>query len=221
MLDPVLRALDRPAARSCGGVARTPRRLGERSRPSPVLAVGLSDRSACWPTGTTAQALATILAQSAVRRARWRGGPDNRTPTAFGGYLDIVLRHGLLCGRAAGSCPGRARQCDLGGAAPGLLRLHLRVLPGAGGDGRDRGEPDDGERGTKSFFYAAGLIEGTETILAFVLFCLFPSLFSWLAGILRSSAYGQRPAGWWQAGGRNQNPAFDPVVSANVSIINS
>ena len=38
----------------------------------------------------------------------------------------------------------------------------------------ERGEADDGARGRKSFFYAAGIIEGTETILAFVLFCLFP-----------------------------------------------
>ena len=44
-----------------------------------------------------------------------------------------------------------------------------------------RGEPDDGERGRKSFFYSAGLIEGTETIVVFVLFCLFPAFFPWLA----------------------------------------
>jgi phosphatidylglycerophosphate synthase len=45
-----------------------------------------------------------------------------------------------------------------------------------------RGEPDDGARGRKSFFHAAGIVEGTETIVAFVLFCLFPEAFSWLAG---------------------------------------
>ena len=46
-----------------------------------------------------------------------------------------------------------------------------------------RGEADDGARGRKSFFYAAGIIEGTETIAAFVLFCLLPSHFALLAGI--------------------------------------
>ena len=46
-----------------------------------------------------------------------------------------------------------------------------------------RGETDDGRRGRKSFFYAAGLIEGTETIVAFVLFCVFPEAFPWLAGL--------------------------------------
>ena len=30
---------------------------------------------------------------------------------------------------------------------------------------------------------AAGIVEGTETIIAFVLFCLFPSEFPWLAGV--------------------------------------
>ena len=46
-----------------------------------------------------------------------------------------------------------------------------------------RGGPDDGARGPKSFFHAAGIVEGTETIVAFVLFCLFPAAFPWLAGI--------------------------------------
>lgn len=45
-----------------------------------------------------------------------------------------------------------------------------------------RGELDTGTRGRKSFFHAAGIMEGTETILAFVLFCLFPGVFPWLAG---------------------------------------
>ncbi|MBZ9560074.1 MULTISPECIES: CDP-alcohol phosphatidyltransferase family protein [unclassified Modicisalibacter] len=34
----------------------------------------------------------------------------------------------------------------------------------------------------KAFFYLDGLTEGTETILAFVAFCLWPGQFVWLAG---------------------------------------
>jgi hypothetical protein len=49
-----------------------------------------------------------------------------------------------------------------------------------------RSETDDGARGRKSFFHAAGIVEGTETIIAFILFCLFPSAFPWLAGIFAS-----------------------------------
>lgn len=35
--------------------------------------------------------------------------------------------------------------------------------------------------GRKSFYYSAGLMEGTETIIFFVLFCLLPDHFAWLA----------------------------------------
>jgi len=41
--------------------------------------------------------------------------------------------------------------------------------------------------GKKSFFYSVGLMEGTETIIFFVLFCLFPDNFAtlaWTFGIL-------------------------------------
>ncbi|HCH38721.1 MAG TPA: hypothetical protein DE191_04185 [Enterobacter sp.] len=35
----------------------------------------------------------------------------------------------------------------------------------------------------KSFYYLGGLTEGTETLLLFVLFCLFPAYFGWLAWV--------------------------------------
>lgn len=40
---------------------------------------------------------------------------------------------------------------------------------------------DTAQRGRRSLFYLSGLTEGTETIAAFVLFCLFPGLFAVLA----------------------------------------
>ena len=46
---------------------------------------------------------------------------------------------------------------------------------------------DTTARGTKSIYYLGGLTEGTETILLFVLCCLFPQafpLFAWLFGAL-------------------------------------
>ena len=67
--------------------------------------------------------------------------------------------------------------------------MHGSVVPGPRGDGGERGEPDDGARGRKSFFYAAGIIEGTETIVAFVLFCLFPAGFPWLAGLFAALCF--------------------------------
>lgn len=36
-------------------------------------------------------------------------------------------------------------------------------------------------QGTKSLYYLAGLAEGTETVIAFIAFCLLPSVFPWLA----------------------------------------
>jgi phosphatidylglycerophosphate synthase len=36
-------------------------------------------------------------------------------------------------------------------------------------------------RGRKSLYYLGGLTEGTETVLAFVLACLWPALFPWIA----------------------------------------
>ncbi len=44
-------------------------------------------------------------------------------------------------------------------------------------------EPTDGARGRKSFFHSAGLIEGTETVAAFVLYILYPASFPWLAAV--------------------------------------
>ncbi|WP_417863732.1 CDP-alcohol phosphatidyltransferase family protein [Vreelandella venusta] len=35
----------------------------------------------------------------------------------------------------------------------------------------------------KAFYYLEGLTEGTETVIALVLFCLFPDYFPWLAGL--------------------------------------
>ena len=72
-----------------------------------------------------------------------------------------------------------------------------------------RGEPDDGARGAKSFFHAAGLIEGSETIIAFVLFCLFPSAFAWLAGIFAALCF-------WTAAARVINAAGSRTWSIRI-----
>ena len=44
-------------------------------------------------------------------------------------------------------------------------------------------------QGEKALYYMAGLAEGTETIVVFTLFCLFPSLFPWLAGLFALVCY--------------------------------
>ena len=107
----------------------------------------------------------------AIARAGKRG--------PFGGYLDIVCDMAFYAAVPLGFAlaePGNALW------AAALLATFVctcasflgRAVLAAGRDG------GAGER--KSFFHAPGLIEGSETILAFILFCALPAQFPWLAG---------------------------------------
>lgn len=104
-------------------------------------------------------------------------------PTPFGGYLDI------MCDMAFYSAvPVGFALANPANAIWAAVLLASFVCTGASFLGRailaaEHGETYDGKRGRKSFFHAAGLIEGGETIGAFVLFCLFPTAFAWLAAI--------------------------------------
>jgi phosphatidylglycerophosphate synthase len=103
--------------------------------------------------------------------------------TPFGGYLDIMCDMGFYAAVPIGFALAQP-----GNALWAALLLAAFVCTASSFLGRavvaaQRGEPDDGARGLKSFFHAAGFVEGTETIIAFVLFCLFPAGFPWLAGV--------------------------------------
>lgn len=103
--------------------------------------------------------------------------------TAFGGYLDIVCDMVFYAVVPLGFALAQP-----GNAVWACLLLASFLCTGGSFLGRailaaQRGESDDGARGRKSFFHSAGLIEGSETIAAFVLFCLLPAAFPWLAGI--------------------------------------
>jgi phosphatidylglycerophosphate synthase len=105
-----------------------------------------------------------------------------RGPTAFGGYLDIVCDMLFYAAVPLGFALARPEN-----AIWAALLLATFVATASSFLGRavmaaERGERDGGARGRKAFFYAAGLVEGSETIVAFILFCLFPSSFAWLAG---------------------------------------
>lgn len=119
----------------------------------------------------------------------------HRQPTSFGGYLDIVCDMAFYAAVPLGFALARPEN-----AIWAALLLASFVCTCASFLGRavmaaQKNEPYDGERGRKSFFHAAGMIEGTETILAFVLFCLFPGSFAWLAGAFAVLCF-------WTAGGR-------------------
>jgi len=105
-------------------------------------------------------------------------------PTAFGGYLDIVCDMVFYAAVPLGFAladPGFAPWAALllaaflGTSSSFLARAIMAA---------QRGEADGQARGQKSFFYAAGIIEGSETICAFVLFCLFPGAFPELAALV-------------------------------------
>jgi phosphatidylglycerophosphate synthase len=103
--------------------------------------------------------------------------------TPFGGYLDIMCDMGFYAAVPLGFALARPDN-----ALWAALLLASFVCTASSFLGRavlaaQRGEPDDGARGRKSFFHAAGIVEGTETIIAFVLFCLVPQAFPWLAGV--------------------------------------
>ena len=105
-----------------------------------------------------------------------------RGPTAFGGYLDIVCDMLFYAAVPLGFALARPDN-----AIWAALLLAAFVATASSFLGRavmaaERRERDDGARGPKAFFYASGLVEGSETIIAFILFCLFPASFAWLAG---------------------------------------
>jgi phosphatidylglycerophosphate synthase len=119
-------------------------------------------------------------------------------PTAVGGYLDIVCDTAFYAAVPFGFALARADN-----AVWAALLLASFMCTGASFLGRavmaaQRGERDDGARGRKSFFYSAGLIEGTETVIAFVVFCLFPARFSWLAASFALLCFWTAAARLWE-----------------------
>ncbi|WP_422035448.1 CDP-alcohol phosphatidyltransferase family protein [Reyranella sp.] len=109
--------------------------------------------------------------------------------SAYGGYLDIFCDMVFYAAVPLGFALARPEN-----AVWAALLLASFVCTCASFLGRallaaGRGEADTGRRGRKSFFHAAGLVEGTETILAFVLFCLLPDLFPWLAGLVAALCF--------------------------------
>lgn len=127
-------------------------------------------------------------------------------PTALGGYLDIVCDMTFYAAVPLGFALAQPDN-----AIWAALLLASFVCTCASFLGRavlaaGRGERDPGTRGRKSFFHSAGLIEGTETILAFVLFCLLPGMFPWLAGAVAALCF-------WTAAAR----VFETFLADSIS----
>ncbi|SEN78099.1 Phosphatidylglycerophosphate synthase [Rhodospirillales bacterium URHD0017] len=179
MLDPVLRRWIDPSLNQAGAwLAR--RGMSANAFSLAGLAVGLATVPLlAW--GRYELALLVILLNRLI------DGLDgaiarSKATTPFGGYLDIMCDMGFYAAVPLGFALARSDN-----ALWAALLLASFVCTASSFLGRavlagQRGEPDDGARGRKSFFHAAGIVEGTETIVAFVLFCLFPEAFPWLAG---------------------------------------
>lgn len=105
-----------------------------------------------------------------------------RGPTDFGGYLDIVCDYVFYLAVPLG----------FGLAAPGNLPFALLLVASFtltavsflayAALAAKRGL-ETRAHGLKSFFYSTGLAEGTETLLAFTLMCLWPAGFPVIASI--------------------------------------
>lgn len=105
-----------------------------------------------------------------------------RRPTALGGYLDICCDMAFYSAVPLGFALARPENAVWAAVLLASFVCTCASFLGRAVLAAGRGEHDPGTRGRKSFFHAAGLMEGTETILAFVLFCLLPGIFPWLAG---------------------------------------
>ncbi|CAN5731214.1 CDP-alcohol phosphatidyltransferase family protein [soil metagenome] len=102
-------------------------------------------------------------------------------PSDFGGFLDIIadfLFYAAIPLAFVLSDPA-------GNGAAGALLLAAFYVNGATFLGyavlAERAGLSTEARGRKTLYFSGGLLEGTETIAFFVLICLFPAAFPWLA----------------------------------------
>ena len=105
-----------------------------------------------------------------------------RSPTVFGGYLDSICDQLFYAAIPVGF--GLVNQEFL---LPSLILL-FSFFASSGSflawAAVTSGHSSDGRRSAdKAFEYSPGLMEGTETILFFVLFCLLPDRYPALAGL--------------------------------------
>lgn len=177
MLDAVMRPLiDPPLERLARLVARTGVSANALTLAGVPLALGAA-------AAIAAQRYGLALALIAVNRLLdGLDGPLSRLTgsTDFGGYLDIVCDFVFYAAIPVGFA--LAAPANL---LPAVVLLAAFVATGTSflafaTIAAKRGLTTEAQ-GRKSFYYAAGLAEGTETIAVFVLACLWPAGFPWIA----------------------------------------
>lgn len=178
MFDPLLRRMiDPPLDRAGGWLA------ARGASPNQMTLAGLGVGLLAVPflaAGQTGAALAAIVLNRLMDGLDGAIARHGRA-TPLGGYLDIVCDMAFYA-----AVPVGFALANEANALAAAVLLASFICTGGSFLGRavlaaQRAEPDDGRRGAKSFFHSAGLIEGSETVAAFGLFCLFPSDFPALA----------------------------------------
>ncbi len=152
----------------------------------PALAAGRSDLA--------------LLAILANRLADGLDGAIARSagPTDLGGYLDIVLDFVFYSAVAFGVALGRpdhavwAAFLVFSFVGTGSSFLAYAIVAAKRG-------ATTAARGRKSIYNTVGLTEGGETILAFLLVCLLPDAFPWIAGIFGAMCWITTASRIWQA----------------------
>lgn len=145
------------------------------------LGAGLGAAAAVWAGGYW-------LALALVVASRLADGLDGavaraRGITGFGGYLDIFCDFVFY---AAFPLAFVLADPATNGAA-GAFLLAAFYINGASFLGlailAEKARMQSRARGVKSFYFSGGLMEGTETILFFIAFCLWPAGFAPLAWV--------------------------------------
>lgn len=179
MLDPLLRRMiDPPLDRVGGWLAASGVSANQLTLAG--LAVGL----ACVPLlaiEAYGWALGCCLANRLIDGldgavARIRG------PTDFGGYADIIADMVFYAAVVLGFALARPQNATWAALLLATFVGTASSFLGYAVIAAKRGERTVA-RGRKSFFHAAGMIEGTETVLFLIAMLIFPSLFIYIAPI--------------------------------------
>ena len=184
MLDATLRPLIDPSLNRLG---RSLARRGLTADAMTVIGLGLGLLAAALiVVGWSGLALIPLLAGRVADGLDGAVARATRT-TDFGGYLDIVADFAFY-----GAIPLAFvfQNPALNGAAGAFLLASFYVngtsFLGFAILAEKRGMETQAQ-GVKSLYYSNGILEGTETIVFFVLLCLFPAYFNvmaWLFGTL-------------------------------------
>ena len=177
MLDSVLRPLiDPPLNRAARLIARTG--IGANALTLAGVVAGIAAAAAIasqrYGLGLALIVLNRLLDGLDGPLARLRGSTD------FGGYLDIVsdfvfyaaVPLGFGLAEPVNRLPALVLLASFLGAGASFLAYAIIAAK--------RGMETTAQ-GAKSFYFAGGLAEGTETIIAFVLACLWPGHFAAIA----------------------------------------